>query len=216
MYRDTTNVEPEMYDYANNNWSTGIVTRSLRKHVEDIPGNHSIDSLQKTAILGTSHIIRKVLQCEPWSLSGGDHRWFRRSTRKKRPVTRDDVNNNDDDNNNNNYYYYYYKSSAFTHCHTVQEQWLEIRDPEDRSTTIIRNFWHSEKTSHDHKAWINLFKMAADSTLTLNLLTTTIVAPPSNGSKWQMGFNSAFKGWRCHSDLSAACESSRDVELVGK
>ena len=30
--------------------------------------------------------------------------------------------------------------------------------------------------------------------LTLNLLTTTIVAPPSNASKWQMGFNSAFKG----------------------
>jgi hypothetical protein len=30
--------------------------------------------------------------------------------------------------------------------------------------------------------------------LTLNLLTTTIVAPPSNVSKWQMGFNSALKG----------------------
>jgi len=30
--------------------------------------------------------------------------------------------------------------------------------------------------------------------LTLNLLTTTIVAPTSNASKWQMGFNSAFKG----------------------
>jgi hypothetical protein len=29
--------------------------------------------------------------------------------------------------------------------------------------------------------------------LILNLLTTTIVAPPSNASKWQMGFNSAFK-----------------------
>ena len=29
--------------------------------------------------------------------------------------------------------------------------------------------------------------------LTLNLLTTTIVAPPSNASKWQMGFNSTFK-----------------------
>jgi hypothetical protein len=29
--------------------------------------------------------------------------------------------------------------------------------------------------------------------LTLNLLSTTIVAPPSNASKWQMGFNSAFK-----------------------
>ena len=32
--------------------------------------------------------------------------------------------------------------------------------------------------------------------LTLNLLTITIVAPPSNASKWQMGFNSAFKGLR--------------------
>jgi len=30
--------------------------------------------------------------------------------------------------------------------------------------------------------------------LSLNLLTTTIFAPPSNASKWQMGFNSAFKG----------------------
>ena len=71
--------------------------RSLRKNLEAVPGKHSIDSLQKTAILGTSHIIRKVLQCEAWSLSSGDHRWFKRSTRKKRPVTRDD-----DKNNNNN------------------------------------------------------------------------------------------------------------------
>jgi hypothetical protein len=30
--------------------------------------------------------------------------------------------------------------------------------------------------------------------LTLNLLTSTIVAPPSNARKWQMGFNLAFKG----------------------
>ena len=44
--------------------ATGIVTRSLKKHLETIRGNHSIDSLQKTAILGTSHIMRKVLQCE--------------------------------------------------------------------------------------------------------------------------------------------------------
>ena len=36
------------------------------------------------------------------------------------------------------------------------------------------------------------------SNLTLNLLTTTIVAPPSNASKWQMGFNSAFKGLISH------------------
>ena len=44
--------------------ATGIVTRSSRKNLEAIPGKHWIDSLQKTAILGTSHIIRKVLQCE--------------------------------------------------------------------------------------------------------------------------------------------------------
>ena len=44
--------------------ATGITTRSSRKNLESLPGKHSIDSLQKTAILGTSHIIRKVLQCE--------------------------------------------------------------------------------------------------------------------------------------------------------
>ena len=44
--------------------ANGIVTRSLKKNLEAVPGNHSIDSLQKTATLGTSHIIRKVLQCE--------------------------------------------------------------------------------------------------------------------------------------------------------
>jgi hypothetical protein len=44
--------------------ATGIVTRSLKKNLETVPGKHSIDSLQKTAILGTSHIILKVLQCE--------------------------------------------------------------------------------------------------------------------------------------------------------
>ena len=44
--------------------ATGIVMRSLRKNLDVVPGKHSIDSLQKTAILGTSHIIRKVLQCE--------------------------------------------------------------------------------------------------------------------------------------------------------
>jgi hypothetical protein len=43
---------------------TRIVTRSLRKNLEAVPEKYSIDSLQKTAILGTSHLIRRVLQCE--------------------------------------------------------------------------------------------------------------------------------------------------------
>jgi hypothetical protein len=44
--------------------ATGTVTRGLRKYLEEIPGKHSIDSLQKTVILGTLHIRRKVLQSE--------------------------------------------------------------------------------------------------------------------------------------------------------
>ena len=39
--------------------ATGTVTRSLKKNLQAIPGTLSIDSLQKTAILGTSHILRK-------------------------------------------------------------------------------------------------------------------------------------------------------------
>jgi hypothetical protein len=74
--------------------ATGIVSKSLQKYLETIPGQHSIDSLQK-------HIIRKVLQAETLSPSGGVHHWLKRiSTREERkPVTRDNNNNN---NNNNN------------------------------------------------------------------------------------------------------------------
>ena len=64
MYRDTTNVEPEMYDYTSTNWSQWNSNKKLTETLEAVPGRHSIESLQKTAILGTSHIIRKVLHCE--------------------------------------------------------------------------------------------------------------------------------------------------------
>ena len=39
--------------------ATGVVTRSLRKNLEAVPGKHSIDSLQETAILGISHMTQK-------------------------------------------------------------------------------------------------------------------------------------------------------------
>jgi hypothetical protein len=42
----------------------GIVKEGLRKNFEAIPGKHSIDSLQQTASLGTSHTIRNVLKSE--------------------------------------------------------------------------------------------------------------------------------------------------------
>jgi hypothetical protein len=44
--------------------TTGVVTHVLKKCLEAMPIKYSIDSLQQTATVGTSHIIRKVLQCE--------------------------------------------------------------------------------------------------------------------------------------------------------
>ena len=40
---------------------------------------------------------------------------------------------------------------------------------------------------------------------TSRTLTTTIVAPPSNARKWQMGFNSAFKGNALNAELNPIC-----------
>jgi hypothetical protein len=40
---------------------TGTISKSFRKYVSKIPGNHDVMELQKTAILGTAHILRKVL-----------------------------------------------------------------------------------------------------------------------------------------------------------
>jgi len=42
--------------------ATGTISKSFRKYVTDIPGNHDVKELRKTAILGTAHILRKVLR----------------------------------------------------------------------------------------------------------------------------------------------------------
>jgi len=60
VYRGTTSVEHEMYNYSSNNWSHRIEIKGLKKIAQAIP--YSVDLLQKTAICGTSHIMRKVLQ----------------------------------------------------------------------------------------------------------------------------------------------------------
>ena len=41
--------------------ATGTSSKTFRKYVSNIPGNHEVKELQKTAILGTAHILRKVL-----------------------------------------------------------------------------------------------------------------------------------------------------------
>ena len=40
---------------------TGTISKSFRKYMSNIPGKHEVKELQKTALLGTAHILRKVL-----------------------------------------------------------------------------------------------------------------------------------------------------------
>jgi hypothetical protein len=41
--------------------ATGTILKSFGKYVSNIPRNHEVKELQKTAILGTAHILWKVL-----------------------------------------------------------------------------------------------------------------------------------------------------------
>jgi hypothetical protein len=41
--------------------ATGTISKSLRQYLCNIPEKHEIKELQTTAILGTAHILRKVL-----------------------------------------------------------------------------------------------------------------------------------------------------------
>jgi hypothetical protein len=40
--------------------ATWTISKSFRKYVSIIPGNHEVKELQKTDILGTEHILREV------------------------------------------------------------------------------------------------------------------------------------------------------------
>ena len=53
------NVEPKVIPVIIE--ATGTISKSFRKYVSNIPGKHEVKELQKTTILGTAHIIRKVL-----------------------------------------------------------------------------------------------------------------------------------------------------------
>jgi len=41
--------------------ATWTISKSFKKYMSNIPGNHEVRELQKTAILGTAHILQKVL-----------------------------------------------------------------------------------------------------------------------------------------------------------
>jgi hypothetical protein len=41
--------------------ATGTISKSFRKYLSSVPGQHDIQELQKTAILGPAHTLREVL-----------------------------------------------------------------------------------------------------------------------------------------------------------
>ena len=45
--------------------ATGIVEKNMKKYVGRIPGHQNIYNLQRLAILGTAHILRKALSIKP-------------------------------------------------------------------------------------------------------------------------------------------------------
>jgi hypothetical protein len=55
MWNVKTNVIPLIIG------ATGTISKSFRKYLSNVPGKHEVKELQKTAILGTAHILRKVL-----------------------------------------------------------------------------------------------------------------------------------------------------------
>jgi hypothetical protein len=55
MWNVKTNVLPVIIGVI------GIISKSFRKYLSNEPGIHEVKELQKTAILGTAHTLRKVL-----------------------------------------------------------------------------------------------------------------------------------------------------------
>ena len=45
--------------------STGVIEMNIKKYLQSIPGQHNIYNLQRSGILGTAHILRKVLSIKP-------------------------------------------------------------------------------------------------------------------------------------------------------
>ena len=44
--------------------ATGIIEKGIQNYLQKIPGKHNLYNLQMSAILGTAHILRKVLSSQ--------------------------------------------------------------------------------------------------------------------------------------------------------
>ena len=92
------------HEYTGNRWSHRNSNERLKQNF----GSHTMRALNrlhrhKTAVLGTAHVIRKVLQCETGRVNGGDHSWFRwRCTGEERGCVKRQQQQHNNNNNNNN------------------------------------------------------------------------------------------------------------------
>jgi hypothetical protein len=83
-YRNSANVEHDMLCHTSNHWGHGNYKQKFKKSGNNIKTTCNRYST-KTAVLRTSHTIRKALQSETGSVSGGVHHWFkRRGTSEKK------------------------------------------------------------------------------------------------------------------------------------
>jgi hypothetical protein len=58
------NVKPKVISVITG--ATGTISKSFRKYVSNIPGHHEVKELQKTAILGTAHILVAAHLLRSW------------------------------------------------------------------------------------------------------------------------------------------------------
>ena len=95
MYRDKTNVEPEMYDYTNNNWSHWNSNEKLKEKFGSCTRKTFDRFITKDSY--TWNITHNTESTAVWNLK--PERWGsplgQEKSRKKRSVTRDiHINNN--------------------------------------------------------------------------------------------------------------------------
>ena len=44
----------------------GVIKKDIEKHTNKIPGNINVTELQNITLLGSAHILKKVLNISPW------------------------------------------------------------------------------------------------------------------------------------------------------
>ena len=65
-------MEAKNKSYTCNNGGNWNISKSLRKYLSNIPVKREIKEIQKTALLGSAHILRELLMLEYKTLAMGE------------------------------------------------------------------------------------------------------------------------------------------------